>query len=130
MQSARERERRPVWLKSAAAVSASAPEKASTDVKIFRETSSSRFDIGPHLNSAQAMAEMPMASCDLSHCSSIRSCVDPVFKADIKKFVSTCIIATAYRRASRTVSIQAFALASSRLKLLLSSLNASNGLNL
>jgi hypothetical protein len=88
IQSASERERRPVLLKSCTASSASAPDMASMRGNICRAMSSSRVDSGPQRSSAHATADVPGVSFPLSHALSLDSSAVPGCRALTMKLVS------------------------------------------
>lgn len=119
MQSASERERRPVLLKSRAANSASGPERASTCENICRAISSSRAESGPQKSSAHATADVPRISLPLSHEFTFAASAGPGLQGTDKEIGIQVDHGSQglYRRASRIASIQALALAASRLRL-------------
>jgi hypothetical protein len=85
MQSAKERERRPVALNKRAALSASREVRISDSGKNFRADASWAGKSGPHKNSAQTMLLIPTFSLGVDHQARTWACsVEVCFKALIK----------------------------------------------
>lgn len=88
MQSARLRERRPVWLNRRAASTASAGRKGSGFGKICRAMASAGASSGPHKNSAQAMLLALQSSCACVQPRNFSCAAEPATTVWMRKLVS------------------------------------------